>query len=195
VLVGAPVEVADLMDAASAQAWPPERLYAALASRVGGALQALQAQLEGREELGARAGDVAEDAGLAAGGWDLFPVRGGVGPAEVGVPAPAATWGELLLAKLLSERRGRSGAAARHDLGMAGGELAGGAGPHCGQPSAGEAVGARSARARVLAYACERAAVMAAMLSGAHSGRPSAAAHATAGCSVWLAPGTTTALA
>lgn len=47
VLVGAPVPVADLLEAAAAGVWPEERLYAALAERIGGALAELKAQLDG----------------------------------------------------------------------------------------------------------------------------------------------------
>ncbi len=47
VLVGAPVPVADLLEAAAAGAWPEERLYAAIAERIGGALAELKAQLDG----------------------------------------------------------------------------------------------------------------------------------------------------
>ncbi len=47
VLVGPPVPVADLLAAAAAGAWPDERLYGAIAARVGAALAALKAQLDG----------------------------------------------------------------------------------------------------------------------------------------------------
>jgi len=47
VLVGPPVPVADLLAAAAAGAWPDERLYGAIAARVGAALAALKARLDG----------------------------------------------------------------------------------------------------------------------------------------------------
>ncbi|KAK9836166.1 hypothetical protein WJX81_006146 [Elliptochloris bilobata] len=47
VLVGPPVPMADLLSAAAANEWPEERLYAAIAERVGGALAELKARLDG----------------------------------------------------------------------------------------------------------------------------------------------------
>lgn len=47
VLVGPPVPVADLLSAAAHGDWPEERLYAAIAERVGGALAELKARLDG----------------------------------------------------------------------------------------------------------------------------------------------------
>ena len=47
VLVGPPVPVADLLSAAAPGNWPEERLYAAIAERVGGALAELKARLDG----------------------------------------------------------------------------------------------------------------------------------------------------
>ena len=46
-LVGEPVDVSDLLEAARRLGWPEQRLYAAIAARVGGALHALKARLEG----------------------------------------------------------------------------------------------------------------------------------------------------
>lgn len=45
-LVGDPIPVADLMRAAEEQAWPNDRLYIAIADRVGTHLHALKARLE-----------------------------------------------------------------------------------------------------------------------------------------------------
>ena len=47
VLVGPPVPVADLLNAAAHGDWPEERLYTAIAERVGGALAELKARLDG----------------------------------------------------------------------------------------------------------------------------------------------------
>jgi hypothetical protein len=47
ILVGEPIEVADLLEAGRQLGWPQERLYSAIAERVGGALHALKARLEG----------------------------------------------------------------------------------------------------------------------------------------------------
>lgn len=47
VLVGPPVPVADLLSAAAHGNWPEERLYTAIAERVGGALAELKARLDG----------------------------------------------------------------------------------------------------------------------------------------------------
>lgn len=47
ILVGEPIEVGDLLEAARKLGWPQERLYCAIAERVGGALHALKARLEG----------------------------------------------------------------------------------------------------------------------------------------------------
>lgn len=46
-LVGEPVEVADLLEAARAEGWAESRLHVAIAERVGQRLYALKAQLEG----------------------------------------------------------------------------------------------------------------------------------------------------
>ena len=46
ILVGEPVQVADLLEAAARQNWPDARLYAEIAARVGGALHALKARLD-----------------------------------------------------------------------------------------------------------------------------------------------------
>jgi monolysocardiolipin acyltransferase len=45
-LVGDPIPVADLMRAAEEQAWSDDRLYIAIADRIGAQLHALKARLE-----------------------------------------------------------------------------------------------------------------------------------------------------
>ena len=47
VLVGEPVAVADLQEAALAESWPDHALYNAIASRIGQELHILKARLEG----------------------------------------------------------------------------------------------------------------------------------------------------
>ena len=48
-LVGEPVEVADLLETARAEGWAESQLHVAIAERVGQRLYALKAQLEGVE--------------------------------------------------------------------------------------------------------------------------------------------------
>ncbi len=47
VLVGEPVAVADLQEAALAEGWPDQALYSAIADRIGQELHMLKARLEG----------------------------------------------------------------------------------------------------------------------------------------------------
>ena len=47
VLVGEPVAVADLQEAALAESWPDHALYSAIADRIGQELHMLKARLEG----------------------------------------------------------------------------------------------------------------------------------------------------
>lgn len=47
VLVGEPVAVADLQEAALAEHWPDHVLYSAIADRIGAALHTLKGRLEG----------------------------------------------------------------------------------------------------------------------------------------------------
>ena len=47
VLVGEPIAVADLQEAAAAELWPEHVLYAAIADRIGRSLHLLKARLEG----------------------------------------------------------------------------------------------------------------------------------------------------
>lgn len=61
VAVGPPVDVGDLLAAARQEGWQDDALYAAIAARVGLALQALKARLDGAGDL-----DAAALAGLAA---------------------------------------------------------------------------------------------------------------------------------
>ena len=46
-LVGDPIDVSDLLEAARQLGWPEQQLYSAIAERIGAALHALKARLEG----------------------------------------------------------------------------------------------------------------------------------------------------
>jgi hypothetical protein len=70
VLVGEPIAVDDLLQAAAAQHWSDDALYAAIANRIGSRMAALQAALHG-EPLNARAAAAAQQAALDA-GLDLY---------------------------------------------------------------------------------------------------------------------------
>jgi monolysocardiolipin acyltransferase len=74
VLVGEPVEVADLLAAASREGWADDDLYKRIAARVGLALQSLRARLDGAPLDGAALRALeAEQAG--ASGLDLYDPR------------------------------------------------------------------------------------------------------------------------
>jgi hypothetical protein len=74
VLVGEPVEVADLLAAARREGWPEDDLYRAVSARVGLALQRLKARLDGSPLAeGDVAALAAEQAGAA--GLDLYDPR------------------------------------------------------------------------------------------------------------------------
>lgn len=74
VLVGEPVEVADLLAAARRDGWPEDELYKRIAARVGLALQSLKARLDGApldaDALSALAREQASASGL-----DLYDPR------------------------------------------------------------------------------------------------------------------------
>ncbi|KAF8067215.1 N-acylphosphatidylethanolamine synthase [Scenedesmus sp. PABB004] len=73
VLVGAPVDVSDLLAASAAGGWSEDALYSAIASRIGGAMAGLKAALDGAPLDGAAAASArdAQAAALAA-GLDLY---------------------------------------------------------------------------------------------------------------------------
>jgi monolysocardiolipin acyltransferase len=74
VRVGEPVPVEDLLAAAHSEAWPDDKLYRAIAARVGLALQALKAELDGAPlDAAALAALEREQAGAA--GLDLYDPR------------------------------------------------------------------------------------------------------------------------
>jgi monolysocardiolipin acyltransferase len=74
VAVGEPVPVADLLDAAAAEGWDEDRLYRAIAARVGLALHALKARLDGAP-LGAAALAALECEQAGAAALDLYDPR------------------------------------------------------------------------------------------------------------------------
>lgn len=74
VLVGEPVEVADLLEAARRDAWPEDELYKRIAARVGLSLQSLKARLDG-SPLGAGALSALEAEQARASALDLYDPR------------------------------------------------------------------------------------------------------------------------
>lgn len=72
VLVGEPIDVSDLLAAAETRRWGDDELYAAVATRIGGALAVLQARLDGLPA------DAAADAAAAASAAQAVALEAGL---------------------------------------------------------------------------------------------------------------------
>jgi len=70
VLVGAPIDVSDLLEAASSNSWSDDQLYSSIANRIGTHMSALKAQLDG-VPLDAQQQQQLQQAALEA-GLDLY---------------------------------------------------------------------------------------------------------------------------